>query len=350
MFHADTYDPKFVAFANDFAIRALMIIGKFPGKNKEALMALGELTYSVSYALDDDDVKALTFLNDVVDASTNEAGAFLRHLMQQDPSARTEMSSAGAWADQAFPQIVVGHKFAAAMAATVVRDPYVIANIRPPFRAFLIEVPSGLFPIGAWNERMESLPGKFEYITRILVRYGYNSRSPTGFAWHMNFFTSGYSQLWRIGDTKLFIDGEVEMLGPTDNSYALPVEDVDQRSLLLASRLMLNVCLAFSDPSAVKAVGRAKSGSGYRPKGERIPPQTRVFQVGKPVSVDARQEIHEFAMHGQSRVPTVQTLVRGHWKPVLGARLGHPVWIEPYWRGPEGAPILVRPRTLKDLA
>lgn len=41
-----------------------------------------------------------------------------------------------------------------------------------------------------------------------------------------------------------------------------------------------------------------------------------------------------------------QSCVRGHYKrQVIGVgRSGRKViWIEPYWRGPEGAPLLVRP-------
>lgn len=38
--------------------------------------------------------------------------------------------------------------------------------------------------------------------------------------------------------------------------------------------------------------------------------------------------------------------VRGHWKPRLSARVGRPVWVQPYWKGSEGAPQLVRDHTL----
>jgi|SRR5271157_81318 len=343
------YDPKFVRYANQFAYEAVSIFEANPGRNKEALLALGELVYAVTYEGTDNDLVALGRLHSVIDAADSVYGDAFRDLLTHDQASRTLLMSAGRWADQAFPQIVVGHKYAAALAATVVRDPHVIAHIMPPFKAFLIDVPPGLFPIAAYDAEMQPLPGEFNSIIRILVRYGQiRIPDPSEIAWNLSIFTDGYVNLWRIQDTAQLISEEVRQLGSNDERDVLPVGDVDSRSMLLAARLVLNVCLAFSDPDNVKPMGRAKTSAG-RPKGSRIEPKLRVFQLGKPISVDVRQEIQDFAMHGSSRAPSVQSLVRGHWKPLLGARLGRPVWIEPYWRGPEDAPILVRPKTFKEL-
>lgn len=75
------------------------------------------------------------------------------------------------------------------------------------------------------------------------------------------------------------------------------------------------------------------------------PPPHRSIIVGRPISIDATKSVSERAA-GRVGSPSVQTLVRGHIKrQVVGlGRSGRKViWIEPYWRGPEDAPILTRP-------
>lgn len=70
--------------------------------------------------------------------------------------------------------------------------------------------------------------------------------------------------------------------------------------------------------------------------------------MAQPPSIDYEREqvwaeALEFCVEGP---PAIQRLVRGHHKrQVVGiGRSGRRViWIEPYWRGPEDAPILTRP-------
>jgi hypothetical protein len=81
---------------------------------------------------------------------------------------------------------------------------------------------------------------------------------------------------------------------------------------------------------------------------KRGPPAHRVVLVGRPIDVDCRKAVQAYidGSADQHAPPSVQTLVRGHYKrQVIGvARSGRKViWVEPYWRGPEDAPILARP-------
>jgi len=90
-------------------------------------------------------------------------------------------------------------------------------------------------------------------------------------------------------------------------------------------------------------------GSTLNRAGKRIgrePPSHRAIVIGKPISVDVSQSVRDDSRTGRHGSPTVQTLVRGHIKrQVIGVgRTGRKViWVEPYWRGPEDAPILARP-------
>lgn len=75
------------------------------------------------------------------------------------------------------------------------------------------------------------------------------------------------------------------------------------------------------------------------------PPRHRVILIGKPMKLDLRQAVVDVAS-GDRSAPNVQVLVRGHYKRQvigIGRSARKVVWIEPYWRGPEDAPIMTRP-------
>jgi hypothetical protein len=77
-------------------------------------------------------------------------------------------------------------------------------------------------------------------------------------------------------------------------------------------------------------------------------PIIRTFQVGKPVKLDFREAIERYIKHGARKMPSVQVLVCGHFKTQRhGPRnsLTKIIWIQPFWRGPADAPILVRPHS-----
>lgn len=88
--------------------------------------------------------------------------------------------------------------------------------------------------------------------------------------------------------------------------------------------------------------GRARAGT----------PQHRLVVVGRPISVDARPAIEDFLASTTTKArkpPNVQSLVVGHYRrQPCGERntARKIVWIQPFWRGPEDAPILTRPRLL----
>ena len=82
----------------------------------------------------------------------------------------------------------------------------------------------------------------------------------------------------------------------------------------------------------------------------REPPAHREVIIGRPIAVDVSEAVRRDAAEGTHASPTVQTLVRGHIKrQVCGADRADRklIWIEPYWRGPEEAPILVRPYSVE---
>lgn len=323
------------------------LMGKAAAKNKDAMVQLGELLYSISYAATDNDDEAFLRMATVFDLAIGDASDLIVQFWSH-PSTRNFFGFAAHWADQAFPQIDVGEKYAAALMATKLSDPALAPDIRPPWRAFLLQVPPGLLPIDA------AVASGVTYIVQILVDFRRTEQNPEG-VWSLVMTAADGTEIWRSHTTAELLKEDDSVFGVGDESenkgsFDFDLSEMDNRSAILATRLVFGLCLAMSDPTNVSPVGLAKSAANVRPKGKRIVPQIRVFRVGKPIALDVRQAIQDFAVHGPKRkggTLSIQQLVRGHWKPRLGARLGHPVWIEPYYRGPEDAPILMPRRTSK---
>jgi hypothetical protein len=174
----------------------------------------------------------------------------------------------------------------------------------------------------------------------------------------LSFSTTG-QHLWRNGSSQTLVtpvrlSAYEEVEGPMPPSMQLAFEeqmDHDARLYDLIGRLILNTCLAMSDPDNIRQVGSSHKRYAAREDRRQGPPEQRVFQVGKPIQLDCREAVRRFL--GQKRAGaklSVQVLVRGHWKnQPYGPKhtLRRRQWIEPYWKGDSEAPIPVRPHVME---
>lgn len=122
----------------------------------------------------------------------------------------------------------------------------------------------------------------------------------------------------------------------------------DQRSLVLAGRLVLGAAIELT---ASEHQERRTRGPGARARRKGLP-KAWVFELRRDVRVDVRAPIRAFVEGRSGDSPTVQTLVRGHWEQQPhgpGSQLRKLVHVEPYWRGPEAAPIGVRAHRMREL-
>lgn len=318
------------------------------GMTRDDLIDLGKYLWPASYALTQDDDEAFNKLAAAFQNTVRYANMIGDHapLMTASsflymPMEQALMFWAARWADQGFPVIQMGHKYAAALMSTGVNaDP---EDIRPPFKAFFIQVPSGLLSID------DTAAGKEREVTYIIVHHTTGAEH----RWHFVAAAERIS-LWRHGCTT------VDMIDPSDvrqdgidwssYSFGIGMDDRDQRTYLLIQRLILNTCLAMTTPGNTRPLGKSAKLSVQSLR-DAPEPLARVYQVGKPIKLDCRPAVESY-LSGQRRGPVnVQCLVRGHWKrqahgPKRSLRKW--AWIEPYWRGPEDAPILTRPHKLDD--
>lgn len=248
------------------------------------------------------------------------------------------------WADQGFPTFQMGHKYASALLSTSVSVEEEL--IRAPFKAFLIEVPAGLL------SSLDPATNTLADIRYVLAHQARNRQNEL--TWSYVALTTGRVSVWQHGASvarmleATHIDPGKEW---SSYSFGLEVDDRDQRVNFLLQRIILNTCLAVASPENMKAIGKtARMSSGeVRTAPE---PLVRTYQVGKPLKLDCRDAVRDYIEGNKpGKKLSVQILVTGHWKRQPHGPKGSlrkTIWREPYWRGPEDAPILTRPHKLGD--
>ena len=114
--------------------------------------------------------------------------------------------------------------------------------------------------------------------------------------------------------------------------------------------LIRGACLAINEPNEHRKPGSSSHKSAQRKSGAPDFEQAR-FLLAKPVSIDLRAHVAAASSGRAHGVPTVQFLVRGHWREqVHGPQraLRKRIRIQPFWKGPEDSRVLLRSHTLKD--
>jgi len=238
------------------------------------------------------------------------------------------------WVDGACRTLLADEKYAAALACTRVnsRD---AEDISIPWPAFAVRLPAGLFPIsdGRW-------------LTHVRC---FQLSNPTGRVRSGVLFNANGHALPvaietehdTLADALFDEDDIVDEIGETDGAWL--DRDALNRAMAMSKRCVVGMLYAMQHTANWSPHGRASVKS--KRLAERAAPDHRTIYIGRPIGVDMRQAVREACLRGAS-APLVQTLVRGHYKrQVIGVgRSGRKViWVEPYWRGPEDAPILARP-------
>ena len=311
--------------------------------DRASLQSIGEFWWRHTYAkYPGDDL-----------ASSRGAFAYLKELEKTEPERAYRdrlflgthegsflIMASSSWADHGFPVVQMGHKYAAALMATAIPD----LPINAPWPAFYLEVPRGLL-------HTKSLGGTRCDIYGILVAQ--HMHLTLGTAWSFVAFSDGAGaespDLHRYSQPlSALLEKQLKVQEGPQYPFDLPLDTQDDRTLLMLTRLVLNTCLAMSDPRLVKGVGKQASARGASSRGSPIP-TARIFKVGMPVTIDCREELKAF-LSGAKRDPlSVQFMVRGHWRNQAhgqGMQEHRLTWIEPYWKGPEDSPILKRSHQL----
>lgn len=264
--------------------------------------------------------------------------------LMRGPEDRAFIQSAASakWVDGGCRIITTNAKYFAAMAHTSIpADAF--TDLEVPWPAFVVEWPSGLC-VGSDG---------YDYNTALFAQFDAPWILPNGSVCHVS--SAMYITSQRIAGTP-----DLHRVGPISLADLLFKDDLPEEQTLLPGDVTRND----GDVQIQEMVARACAGLLFTMQHTRnwktspfsspvargrlrsSPPPHRTIYVGRPIALDATDAVRSRASGKTSKGPSVQTLVRGHLKrQAFGASRSARkiVWIEPYWRGPEDAPILTRP-------
>lgn len=242
------------------------------------------------------------------------------------------------WAELGFPRVQLPHRYAAMLMATSIAESE-IPNVKVPWANFIIEMPEGLWPkvhLGAVD--LDTVRSVYVRTTNKGVRLEWQGT-----------WASFYDDFDNLSDA---------LQSPTafnKDIEALPEQqEVFDRVKALTVRLILGISIAMTERALwteQKTRFDPSVGSPRKIREVGIEPVSRLYKIGRAVKLDLRQEIRSYITGERKGGPvTVRCLVAGHWKNQVhgkGHKLRKWMHIEPYWRGPEDAPVLVRPHVIR---
>ena len=323
------------------------------GMSKDELLELASIIYSIVEPVRSDD-RAILAMAEEFTKQALRGYDDRRHMMAalmgglvQCVDGQITVVGLTRWVESAFPQVQLTHKYAAALMVSGVTEE-VLARVQSPWSAFILEVPDKLLSL--YDNKTDA----FTEIRRILVtRLQHKDGS---IRWGYLAMTDSPLSVWRFGvTTEDLLPANLGEGAFRGGSEEFEVTPQDERVMTLIGRLIINACLAMSDPSAVKKVGPGHKAFAKATREGRAgeEPAVRTFLLSKPVKLDCRPAIKEYveAPAGSKRTLTVQSLVRGHFKGQwFGPGNGQykVIWREPHYRGPLDAPIALRSHHLSD--
>jgi hypothetical protein len=224
------------------------------------------------------------------------------------------------WYENAMPTIGFDDpKLVASLMCTRLPDSS-LEQFHAPFPAVMVEIPDDLLYYGEPATPLRNV---------LLSREVLDGEA----AWHVWAFDTALMRMYMCRTTVggLLDDEAKENMGEV---------------ALMIIRLIINACCMMTENSSETSETREPHQYAQRRQG---PPFQRHYRFTRSVVHDVRKAVRDHSLHG-GKSPTVQTVVTGHWKMQVhgvGRSERKRIFIEPYWRGPEDAPIALRPHMLK---
>jgi hypothetical protein len=271
----------------------------------------------------------------------------LEEMANWDPRYRTQFLQDGLidvvrevmWATCGFPHVVFESRTLVATYAFTRVPTSVVGAVTLPWPAFTIDFTPNDLPIrGTYVRRVSVMGPRPTLRENTLVQMHFASGLDSA---------SYYRSLTE--------DDDVVVSYPPYAPEEFRASEAEGRLSAAVRRLVANVVLALTNKDNYVHTSRTLGPKGsYERRMSRLP-QTEQYILGRGIklNLDLRRELCEYVAHGDEsrrRGPaTVQTLVAGHgkWQVHGPGRAGRKwIFIQPYWRGPEDAPIVVRPHVL----
>jgi len=244
---------------------------------------------------------------------------------ERDPIVTLFCRSLFHWIRFGCPSLVPSHKLTASFMATAI-SAEVEEHIALPWPIFAVRIPENVLPTDwKWGLFVDLGALNFGGVEIIDGRY--------------MFFTVSNDDVM-VRRAAATLTDLCELLVPNgEEGTAEKLLTIEYRCLQLCCRTVIGCALELSP--RVEEIAR---GGGGKKKRQSDEPTSWTFQLNRPVNVDMRSWVAATAT-GTGSIMSKQHMVKGHWKrQACGSQAAHRKWIqiEPYWRGPEDAPIIVR--------
>ena len=259
------------------------------------------------------------------------------------------------WARCGFPEITCELKLAASLMSTKVHRDILPEDMGAPWGCFMLRLPENLIRHWAMTEvRDWTEPIFFSHAFvwrvsngfRISIGCDYFLDAEVAFALTSLADIADETERTLINSTG-FDDDPTNGLIQTDNA---PVIRAQREGAKMLQRFILGAILELSKRSMKTIQGTGRERMLRAQARQRGAPKAWVFQLSRPVLLDCVERVRQAASGRNGTAVTMQSFVAGHWKNQPhgpGSTERKFIHIEPYWRGPEEAPIAVRPHILK---
>lgn len=301
--------------------------------SKSTLAEVGMGMWGHTYATTSSDEVALDNWTDYVESVRDDPERYYVMWHQMRLSDAVILMLGGArWFGEGLPVYRPGHKQAAAFMATNVSVD-MAEHVKPPFRAFYIELPNGLIQISGANGELRDAIGVFVHVVTVSPGRDFvGGALAPGDYWRWICMTQADLMLWEMNrDVHEMVAGTVI---PEDEYFGIGwrMDDHDLRVRRLVTRLIVSLCLDVASGKELKRKIEPIIKVGK--KGSKGGPSFSVFLEQTATEVDARPYVRAF-LAGERRSPDCQHWVDGHWKNQAygpGHSLRKPIHIQPYKR------------------
>jgi hypothetical protein len=266
------------------------------------------------------------------------------------------MHWAARWAEGGFPRVALTTEQTAALMLTDLTEEQV-ELARPPWRAFVITMPPDALVV-------EDRDGVSYPLQRVgVMRYETSAASVPHLVHNKRWvvradFGRGAGDgfyLWSLNRTNTELYAPDAFRSWDRSPDLLAMEENEERAIHIIGRLVVNLCVAMSDPTMIRKPAAASAPAARGVKQSRTARRAAQFSqgvtytLGLPVTVNFKDAVHGYVSGDVKQLRNVRWVVRGHFRQQAhgpGRTLRTQKYIEPHWAGREGAPILVRSHKL----
>lgn len=296
-----------------------------------------------------------------VEASTHVASELLGVELTRGVSAEIEamyrtvfinVLTCGLWAANGRPVVTLGHKTAAACAATQFYGPEALDMVRSPWPAFMVRLPVPFLTIEDAGVTREAGLLLVTCLPESMVDCDSQSAEPK---WWFKLCADSPAQVKHVlPELASLLGTGVSLWGfnlstrsMADKSVvdadwtrwdSIEVTGADNRVEELTKRLVLNVCAYIESPNSGEKVSSSHvTVSKRRSKPDELGTYDS-YEVRAGIKLNLCDALREYVQHGR-KAPTYARLVTPHWKRVVhgeGRALRRLQYIEAYWKGVDG--------------